>query len=399
MSVAWWYNFRYSTDRKARSGRQACSCVLYLSILMNHISQITVRAWDVPMRAPYRSAQRITTVAHNVLVTVTLADGTQGFGESAPATYVTGETQASVVQALQAVGPPLTGQAVGEALEVVPEVLPFSMPGARAALETALLDAAARQAHVPLFRYLGAETDTVPSAVTDLSLPLLPPDEAHARAREAYGRGFRAFKIKVGGPDTDEDRARVLAVAQAAPDAMLRLDGNQGFSSEAAIQFVETLSDLVSRIELFEQPTRAGDTQAMYQVHHALPPSLPVFADESVHNAEDARTLLESEACGGVVLKLAKSGISETRRIAEATYKAGGRCMFGCMMETRIAIGAALHLTLALGPEVVPMLDLDGILLVNDEDLLDGGVTETGALLRASADAPGLGVTLRSMAA
>jgi o-succinylbenzoate synthase len=353
------------------------------------VSRIDARAWDVPMRAPYQSAQRLTTTAHNVLVTVTLGDGAVGYGESAPATYVTGETQASVLEAVRVAIPALVGQEAGAAAERLAGK-PAVTPGARGALETALLDAAARAAGVPLYRFLGGDAEAGTARATDLSLPILPPEEAAKRAEAAAREGFRALKIKVGGGDVAADEARVRAVAGAAPGAMLRLDGNQGLSAEEAVNLYVALADLAPRIELFEQPTPAGDDAAMAFVQQKLP--CPVLADESAHDAEDARRLIESGVCRGVVLKLAKSGLLETRRIAEAAHRAGGRCLFGCMMETRVGITAALHLAVALGPEFVPYLDLDGHLLVNDDDLVVGGVTRSEDVLYIDEDAAGLGL-------
>jgi o-succinylbenzoate synthase len=354
------------------------------------ILDITANAWDVPMRSPYRSAQRITTTARNVLVTVTLADGSIGYGESAPATYVTGETQESVLQALTGVIPALRG---AEAEEVYPTLTGrlSDFPGAAGALEIALADALAHSQGVPLYRFLGAGADVSPTRATDLSLPILTAAEASVRAAQAAQDGFHALKIKVGAGDLAEDAARVRAIAEAAPEVTLRLDGNQGFTPEEAVRFIEGLSDLAPRIEMLEQPTKAGDDTAMAFVSQRIP--FPVFADESVHHVEDASRMVGGGICGGVVLKLAKSGLSQTGAIARATHAAGGRCLFGCMMETRIAVGAALSLTIALGPEIVPMLDLDGHLLVNDAEVISGGLTQSGDVLILASDKPGLGLT------
>lgn len=353
-------------------------------------------AWDVPMRAPYRSAQRITTVAHNVLVRVELAGGAVGWGESAPARYVTGETQEAVQAAIANAAPALIGQepvTTAWSLRDTTELAPA--PGARGALEMALLDAGARANRLPLFQLLGGGADTPTTRETDLSLPLLTPGEARTRARDAHRQGFATLKVKVGGPDKDEDAARVRAVADGAPNARLRLDGNQGFTGDEAIRFIDGLGELHSRIELFEQPTPAADLDALHRVSRAIP--FPVFADESVKDAATARRLIESGACGGVVLKVAKSGLVETGEIARTVHAAGGQCLFGCMMETRIAIGAALHLTLALGHDTVGLLDLDGHLLVRDGDLLSGGLTQTEDRLTVDPNAHGLGVTIRTI--
>lgn len=356
------------------------------------ITAVDVWAWDVPMRAPYRSAQRLTTTAHNVLVRVGLQNGATGFGESAPATYVTGETQHTVLAAAQTLGAAIMGQSASDAATQLAEHV-FASPGAAGALEIALADARARAAGLPLFRFLGAASNESPERATDLSLPLLPPNEARRQAEQAAWQGFRVLKIKVGGPDPAEDAARVRAVAAGAPAAQLRLDGNQGFDTgEAAVRFLDSLApDLAGRIALFEQPTPAGSDAALAFV--AARAFCPVYADEAVKTPGDARRLVASGACAGVVLKLAKSGLSGTEAIARATFAAGERCLLGCMMETRIGIGAALHLALALGETIVPDFDLDGHLLVNDTARVAGsGLYQSDDVLRADANAPGLGL-------
>ncbi len=354
---------------------------------MPKIAHVTARAWDVPMRAPYRSARRVTTVAHNVLVTVTLDDGAVGYGESAPAAYVTGETQEIVLASVNHAIPLMIGQ------EAAQTAFPRHGPGMAGALETALIDACARSAGVPAYRYINPDFAGEPERATDLSLPILPPDEAAQRAADAAAQGFRALKLKVGSDNSDEDAARVRAVAQAAPGARLRLDGNQGFTPEGAVSFIEGLADLHERIELLEQPTKAGDASAMRFVAERVP--FPVFADESAHDAFSVHHLLQTKSCQGIVLKLAKLGVAGTQAAVQSAQAFGVPCLFGCMMETRIGIGMALHLALALGAEAVPMLDLDGHLLTDDRELLGGGFTQIGDLLHADPNAPGLGVSLR----
>ncbi|MDX1933369.1 MAG: dipeptide epimerase [Capsulimonadales bacterium] len=356
---------------------------------MPEIKSVEVRRWNVPMRSPYRSAQRITRVAANVLVRVTLTDGAVGYGESAPAAYVTGETQETVRAAVLTMARELIGKPPEAALAAVLQS-PTRTPGARGALETAIRDARSRSEGRPFYREFPATAETpVLSIRTDLSLPLLPPDEAAERATRFAAVGFRSFKIKVDGK-TREDEARVRAVAESAPGTFLRIDGNQAFSATEAIHLVRRLDDLLPRLQMFEQPTPAGDDQAMFQVQDAIP--IPVFADESVRHPTDAARLLNQGACRGVVLKIAKSGIAETLAIGRAVRDAGGVCLFGCMMETRVAISAAVHLAVALGPEIVPFLDLDGPFLVDDSRLVRGGIRIDGDILRVSETDPGLGV-------
>src|SRR5438874_660727 len=53
-----------------------------------------ITAWQVriPLKKPIRHASHTRTETDNVVVRVTLDDGTEGFGEGVPREYVTGET-------------------------------------------------------------------------------------------------------------------------------------------------------------------------------------------------------------------------------------------------------------------------------------------------------------------
>jgi L-alanine-DL-glutamate epimerase-like enolase superfamily enzyme len=345
------------------------------------------------MRAPYRSAQRVTTIARNVLVTVLTEDGAIGYGEAAPATYVTGETQVSILAAL---APLVAGAAGVESVDLIGRVRAdcgHSSPGAVSAVVMAVLDAEARTAGVPFCTMLAADSTGDFARATDLSLPILAPEAAGERAAQAARDGFSILKLKVGSENPAEDAARVRAVAAAAPRATLRLDGNQGFTGEGAVEFFAGLANIADRIELFEQPTKAGDDAALAFVSRRLP--IPIFADESVHSLEDVRRLIGGGVCAGVVLKLAKTDPTTAFALGVAARESGGTCLFGCMMETRVAMTAALHVALALGRETVPRLDLDGHLLVNDADLVIGGLMQNGETISIDPSATGLGLTAK----
>src|SRR5947199_7103066 len=63
------------------------------------IRSITVEAMNIPMREPFTIATGTTIEARNVLITITLADGSVGYGESAPFSPSTGETQETALAA------------------------------------------------------------------------------------------------------------------------------------------------------------------------------------------------------------------------------------------------------------------------------------------------------------
>ena len=161
-------------------------------------------AWTLALRAPFVIARRTAHQAQNVRVTVRAEDGgLVGLGESGPVGYVTGESVASVLDALAAVGPEFAGQPVarlGPLLALAGRLLPES-PAARAGLEMALHDVWARAWRLPLWQFFGGAQAAL---TTDLTIPIVPPAEAGALAEAAFREGFRHLKIKVGDPQGHE---------------------------------------------------------------------------------------------------------------------------------------------------------------------------------------------------
>ncbi len=118
---------------------------------------LTLYKVAVPLKRVVRHASFERTESENLIVKVTLADGTTGYGEGVPRSYVTGETVESTFADLEAgdwarvIGRPASFAEVVERLETLTlpriESDPRGMAGnaARCALELAILDAYGRQ--------------------------------------------------------------------------------------------------------------------------------------------------------------------------------------------------------------------------------------------------------------
>ena len=119
---------------------------------MISIADVTAEPLDIELNEPFGIATGAQHLAQNALVTVTLSDGTVGIGEAAPFPAVNGETQAAVLSAFGAARsallelPALRFRVPSHAArEALPDV-----PSARAAFESALLDAICRRAGLSL---------------------------------------------------------------------------------------------------------------------------------------------------------------------------------------------------------------------------------------------------------
>jgi L-alanine-DL-glutamate epimerase-like enolase superfamily enzyme len=355
---------------------------------------------EVPLVEPFVIACGTVTTTRNALVRIDVMDGATGpsatgLGEAATLVPVTAEDLPDVLATLDAAGEDLEGMALPlddgfrrltEALDELAERTPV----ARSALETALLDGAARLAGLPLRVLLGGERGAAtPAMTTDITIPIRDVATMAALARAHRAQGFTCFKVKVGR-DVEHDFEAIAAIAAAVPDARFRIDANAGFTAREAISLMNRLGAAGLKIECFEQPCATDDLAGMAEVAAAIDP--PVIADESVKRVADVARLVAARAADGVNLKIAKSGGPlAALAIGRAAQAAGLRVMCGGMVETRLGMTAAAHVVAALGG--VDFVDLDTAWLLA-EDPFEGGYAASGPDYVLDGR-PGLGVSVR----
>lgn len=351
------------------------------------ISSLTHELRFMPLHAPFVTARGRTDQARAVVITLTAGDGVQGLGSVSPAGYVTGESFEDVQDSLKAMAVAFTGAEIADPNAFFLE-LRQQFPNAhsaRAGLEMAVMDIAGKRAGQPLWRYWGARQREV---VTDLTVPISVPDEARRVATAAGEAGMAHLKIKIDGTLPDESMERIHIVHECAPNAQLLVDANQSFTAESALTFLESAYAHDFPIRLFEQPVLATDIEGLVKV--AVHSRYPVGADEAVVTPENCRAILDAGGVQVVNIKLMKCGIFGALRIIEMCREAGVTLMLGCMIESHIGIGAAVHL--ACGTGVFDYLDLDAPLLLK-EDIAHGAFTLRRDVLTPG-EAPGIGAVL-----
>ncbi len=246
---------------------------------------------------------------------------------------------------------------------------------ARAALDIACWDRAARRRGEPLHRHLGAPA---PAGVTSYTIALDDPAAMEARAREAAH--LPILKVKLGkGPD--HDRAVLRRIAAAAPSARLRVDANGGWSFDPARALIPEFVDL--GVDLIEQPLPRGAHDDLARLRGLAPASL--IADEDVQGLASLAAL--RGRVDGINIKLMKcGGIAEALAMIDFARAEGWRILLGCMIETRVGLGAAAHLA-----GLVDDLDLDAHMLTTNDPTGPGSLSRPAADLPLT-EGPGIGV-------
>lgn len=309
---------------------------------------VRTRRVRVPLHTPFVTALRRTEFAETVVVTVEDSDGRVGWGEAPQVWRVTGDSLAGSAAALEG---PISDVLVGAAADLSSAgLIQGAVVGnrsAKMAADIALHDLVARRAGVSMVEHLAGEPGIPTSLLTDMTLSVgTPVDLAEAAAARARD-GFTTLKIKVG-TDAAGDAERVLAVREAAPGCVLRLDANTGWRADEAVAVLTTLADQGVELEFVEQPVARRDLEAMAYVRRNQP--YKILADESVFDLEDLVDVIRANAADAVNVKLAKcGGITPAIELLEVAKRHGLGRLVGCMMESHLGIGAAAALVAATG--------------------------------------------------
>ena len=350
-----------------------------------NVKRVFVDPVNIPLDEPFRIAIGTKYSIENVIVTVVLDNGIEGYGEAAPLEPINGENQATVISALNSCKEFIEGRDISEyrAISKILKSVFWAQVTARCAVEMALLDAYTKMLDVPLYRFLGGINNKIE---TDYTIDIVPPDIAKVNASSLAKKGYRVLKTKVG-KNLSDDIDRILAIKDGAPGCGITLDANQGFSPCEAVHFLEELSKINIRPVLFEQPVIKTDLAGMRFVKDHT--SVPIAADESVFTSSDAINVVRTGCADVINIKLMKSGIIEALDIAAIARNANIRLMIGCMLETRLALGCSVHFAAGLG--CFDYIDLDPH-IDPEKEPFTGGPDFSAPIYSIPEDLPGIGI-------
>ena len=364
----------------------------------------------IPLKGKVAHASHARTDTHSIVVCCRLDDGTEGWGEGLPRSYVTGETIETVWEQFRlADWPRMLGQRFADLSEAVAlcdqiRVNNGNPPGQRdcfgnslrCAVELAVLDAAARACGRPFsdVTSLVAETSGLrqtrervrySAAITSLS-----PLKAVLRALAFRLFGFNQCKMKVGVAGSD-DRAAVLRVRRALGGGFdLRIDANEAWSCPELESRVSPLIPM--GITSLEQPVPHAEVDGLAALRPRL--GVPVMLDESLCSQSDAQRAIERGTCDLFNIRLSKcGGFIPSLRIAATAAQAGLGYQLGCQVgETGILSAAGRHFATSLGGIRYLEGSFDRLLVAERltvEDLTFGWGGWAPALR-----GPGLGITI-----
>ena len=304
-----------------------------------------------------------------IVVSVRTARGAIGLGEAAPLPGMSRDTLAQVARAIAALAAraPLD---VSDAPQIIAHFAAATSdsPAARFAIETALLDARARELDVALRTLLAPGRGCV-------QLPVAAVVDDSEQARAAIERGVRCLKIKLRG-DGELERVRAITARVAVSGIVFRLDANRSWPRDAVRERLAALRDLA--IDYVEEPC----TDA-HLLDHDLP--FRIALDESLATLapDELDAALRSPTLAALVLKpTLLGGLHACLELAARARAAGVRAIVSHALEGPIGTAACAELALALGGDAAVGLAAHPALLAWNQrvpQLATGAVTPATA--------------------
>ncbi len=279
------------------------------------IRELRVRAVEVPMAQPHRTASGVIQASPLVLVDLTTDDGVTGHGYVFCYAALALQPVALLVESLgrMIAGQPLAPLAIRQLLAQRFRLLgPQGLTGiAMAAVDMAAWDALARASGLPLLRLLGGAPRPIPA----YGAVGFDGEEGSARgAAEWAERGFRGVKAKIGYPSVAEDVAVVRAIRRAVGDEVaVMVDYNQSLTPTEAVERGRRLEEF--GLAWIEEPTLAHDHAGHARVAREL--ATPIQCGENWWGPLEMRHAIEASACDLMMPDVMKiGGVSGWREAA-----------------------------------------------------------------------------------
>ena len=343
-------------------------------LLIRHIELYKL---SIPLKEPFITSLGRDDDAHNVLVKIVTEAGITGFGECSPYRTINGESQDTCFIVGQYFARVLKGK---NALDIEDRIadmdrLIYGNNSIKSAFDMALYDIAAQHAGLPLYKYLGGTNDK--TIVTDYTVSIGESEKMAADAVNIKEQGYPSIKVKLGR-DGKKDVQRMTAIRAAVGAGIpLRIDANQGWTVQEAIDTLQALAPL--DIQHCEEPIPRWDFMNLPAVKKASP--IPIMADESCGDEHDAQRLLDLDACDYMNIKLGKSGgIFRALKIVELAAAKPMHLQVGAFMESRLAMTAFAHFSLC-SPLIVHF-DFDTALMFSEDPIEGGIVYEKNGVIR-----------------
>jgi o-succinylbenzoate synthase len=255
---------------------------------------------------------------------------------------------------------------------------------AKAALESAVWDAEAKQKGVPLARLLGGVREEIISGV---SIGIKEsPDELAAAVKSELAAGYQRIKVKI---KPGKDVEQVKRLRQDFPRIKLMVDANSAYRA-LDWPLLKQLDGY--HLMMIEQPLGWDDLYSHVELQKKL--QTPICLDECIHTLEHAQAAVSLGACKIINIKMGRvGGYTVAKQIHDLCMANGVPVWCGGMLEA--GIGRAHNIALSTLPNFILPGDVTASRRYWHEDIIEPEVTVTAQGTIRVPTGPGIGFAPR----
>jgi len=175
---------------------------------------------------------------------------------------------------------------------------------ALSALDIALWDLVAKEARLPLTKVLGGQLhDRLPAYASGINL-YMSLDELVDQVKGWVASGRRAFKVKVGKPEIEEDVERLTKLKEIVGRRPLMVDANQGWDLPKAMRAINAYQHL--SLHWVEEPLQSDDVVGHQRLRQSV--STPIATGENVYTLHQFNDFLSRGAMDYIQADLCRVG-------------------------------------------------------------------------------------------
>jgi len=346
------------------------------------IKKIELFSTHEPYKRPIPIAVGTNSIRDNVLVKITADNGLEGWGEGSPLIpSYSGETRDQMVDDIvKRIAPDILGQSVGDVDDILKLIdivhhNKYYFMCAIAGVDIALFDLLGKFKRRPVFELIRdyiklRRFKNIPELPANFTVSRNATkkddkiDEMIKEAEDYVNKGYSVIKVKIGihkKSDINSVKNLCTYVKKKYPNKKVYLfaDGNQAYKTvDEALAVIKSIRDYIVCVE---QPFHRNMPYLSQKLHKKLEKvkGAPLLiTDESNSSIEELENVLISNAAGGALLKLVRSGgFHYIIRMMKLLKKYPNFKLAPCSMtETGIGTTANLHSALVVHDHCNPEL-------------------------------------------
>jgi muconate cycloisomerase len=309
------------------------------------IEQVKVHQVSLPFSIEFAHSLRKRSSVNNIVVEVIADKGRiRGYGEGAPRSYVTGESQESVSKAIRMFTEDnsfpwklVDDSQIWDFVDGLPYTKKHN--SAVCALEMSLLDALGKSQGKPMIEYFPKDfaTNTV---YYGASIPLSDKEGVIEVCQLIKKMGISKLRLKMG-QDFEQNKGAIETVkVMFGDDYDLRIDINGAWDRELALKHLPLIKDY--KVKVIEQPMMPGARDIAEFAEAIQNYSAVLMADESACSLREIERIIKEGYYKMVNVRLSKcGGFRNALKIIDHLRQKGIPFQIGCQLGESGLLSAA----------------------------------------------------------